>query len=156
MPGDSFVSAGTGDKGRYLMQLKILVVEDDDSFRTVLHISLQRVGFEVVLAENGVKAFQLHQDNEFDIVISDVKMDYMDGLSLINKIRNMNPNTITILISSYLSVEQEVKRKKVKPHYFLYKPLQFQQLANILEKAKAEKNEKAKITMKVRNDEDKM
>ncbi len=127
------------------MQLKILVVEDDDSFRTVLHIFLQRVGFEVILAENGVEAFRLHQDNEFDIVISDVKMDYMDGLSLINKIKNRNPNTITILISSYLSVEQEVKRKKVKPHYFLYKPFQFQQLVNILEKVKAEKNEKQKL-----------
>jgi DNA-binding NtrC family response regulator len=127
------------------MRLKILVVEDDDSFRTVLNISLQRVGHEVMLAENEVKAFQLNQDNDFDIVISDVEIDQADGLNLINKIKDINPDTITIIISSYLPFEQHLENKRIRPHYFLYKPFQFQQLIKILREIEAEKNGKNTI-----------
>ncbi len=70
--------------------MKILVVDDDKTFRTMVKAVLEEEGYEVTTAENGVEAWEGLQENKVDMAILDVNMPGMDGFQLLRKIRGDN------------------------------------------------------------------
>lgn len=73
---------------------KILVVDDDSSLRNLLNIILSKSGYDVDLAENGKFGLERIKKTNYDLVISDVNMPVMDGLSFYTKIKNDLPGLI--------------------------------------------------------------
>ena len=77
----------------------ILLVDDDETFRKAQAKVLERAGFKVVLAENGLKALEAFQESHVDMVITDIIMPEIKGLETIQKLRQINRNVKIIAIS---------------------------------------------------------
>lgn len=81
---------------------KILVAEDEDSIREFIVINLQRGGYNVTQASDGVQALQLYDENDgdFDVAILDIMMPEMDGLTLCKELRKRSNNFGIIMLSA--------------------------------------------------------
>jgi DNA-binding NtrC family response regulator len=79
--------------------VKILVIEDDDSFRSVLVQMLERAGYEVLSAENGNQALKYCQESNPDLVLTDIIMPDKEGLETIQELLNLCPKLKIIAMS---------------------------------------------------------
>ena len=78
---------------------RILLVDDDESFRKMLHETLQRAGYEVQDAANGKVALKLYRQDPADLIITDLFMPEKEGLETIMELRRINPDVKIIAIS---------------------------------------------------------
>src|SRR6202158_2087096 len=86
---------------------RVLVVEDDDSVRLMLHEGLHRDGFEVVLASNVRDALRLIATETFDVLLSDLHMPLAgDGFTLVSAMRHTHPNALTVVLSGYPALDE--------------------------------------------------
>ena len=90
-----------GHNDQYYKMTKILVVEDEPANRRVLSYFLSHEGYEVVGAKDGLEALELYAQSRFDLVLSDLKMPRMDGISLARHILSTAPTTPVFLMSGY-------------------------------------------------------
>lgn len=81
--------------------LKILVVDDEDSLRMSLASILELEGYEVKDAENGYKAIELAKQEDFDIMFSDIRMPGMDGTTTFKEIKKIKPDIIGVMMTAY-------------------------------------------------------
>ncbi len=93
-------------------RLKLLVVDDEPEFRTLLKIILKKQGYEVDLAENGEVATGLIDKNQYDIVLTDMLMDGLNGLDVLKHIKDKECETECIIITAHASVENAVDAMK--------------------------------------------
>ena len=114
---------------------RILVADDEDLVRDLLHRYLDKLGYEVVLAEDGVQALALYQQQPVDLVLSDVRMPHLDGLKLLVALKDLNPRLPVVLISGHGEVETVVKALKAGADNFLAKPLRMDSLARVVEQS---------------------
>ena len=87
-------------------QNKILMVDDEPDLKPLVMSRMRRdirAGrYEFIFAEDGVEAVGiLYSDKDIDIIITDINMPRMDGLTLLNEISKINPDTVTIVVSAY-------------------------------------------------------
>jgi DNA-binding NtrC family response regulator len=105
------------------MNRRILLVEDDENFRTFLHTVLADEGYEVLTAGNGRTALQLIQQQQFDLVVSDLKMPDKSGFELFKEaMQEINP-PLFIFLTAFGTVEEAVSAIKNGAFDFLTKPL---------------------------------
>ncbi|MBT3387369.1 MAG: response regulator, partial [Desulfobacula sp.] len=83
------------------MAVRVLLVDDEEGIRKVLKIYLQDVGYKVVTADNGKKAVEIIDAESFDIVLTDIRMPGMDGISLLKHIKKNSPDTEVIMITGH-------------------------------------------------------
>lgn len=114
-------------------QEKILLVDDDNIFREEFVECFGGYGF--VQAANGQEALRiLQKPNEIDLVITDVRMPGMDGLTLLEKINEVAPGTGAIVITGYSSKEVVLKALRGKADDFLEKPFDLEKARAVIEK----------------------
>ncbi len=106
----------------------ILVVDDDPQMRMALNDAIKRTGYEAVLAENGQDAMTKLNSNPFAMVITDMKMPRMDGLSLLKEIRRKAGNIPVLVITGYGTIENAVDAMKEGAAEYLMKPFSFDAL----------------------------
>lgn len=93
---------------------KVLIVDDAESIRMFVRTTLAEAGLSVVAASNGVEAFTLARQEDFDLVITDFHMPEMDGLNLIEKLRELpNYRTIPILVLTMANTDHAKSRGKL-------------------------------------------
>lgn len=92
---------------------KVLVVDDELEFRNVYKLMLQYKGYEVTLASSGEECLKVLEKNNFDLVLTDLKMDGIDGIELLQKIKENNYNCEVILITAFSTVENAVMAMKL-------------------------------------------
>lgn len=114
---------------------KILVVDDELSMRQFLEIFLKREGHEVVCAEDGEEALNIFQGKAFDLVISDIKMAKLDGLGLLQKIKERDPLLPVIMITAYASPEDAIKAMKAGAFDYLTKPFKVKEIKAVIRNA---------------------
>jgi DNA-binding response OmpR family regulator len=104
--------------------MKVLVADDDPVSRRLLQSYLQKWGYEVAVAVNGAEAWQLFEQEEFPLVISDWMMPEMDGRELIRRIRaSPRPNYVyTILLTARSQKEDLVEGMEAGADDFVSKP----------------------------------
>jgi DNA-binding response OmpR family regulator len=104
--------------------MKVLVADDDPVSRRLLQSYLQKWGYEVAVAVNGAEAWQLFEQEEFPLVISDWMMPEMDGRELIRRIReSRRPNYVyTILLTARSHKEDLVEGMEAGADDFVSKP----------------------------------
>ena len=90
---------------------KILVIDDEPSIRDLLNTLLRRKGYAVVLAESGQKGLELFRREHPDVIVLDLKMPGMDGLTVLQEIRKLNPKQPVIVLTGAgtAEVEQQVR-----------------------------------------------
>lgn len=110
------------------MSKKILVVDDEDIIRESISFILQKEGYTVDVAENGAIAYQKVQDEQYDLVISDIEMPEMKGIELLEKIVKLDLRTSVIMITAYGSLETAIRALRAGAGDYLLKPLDFDEL----------------------------
>lgn len=112
----------------------ILIVDDEKSTRDGLARALGRQ-YEILLAENGQRALDLLSDRAVDLVLIDLRMPGMDGLTLMQRILARSPQPVCILLTAYGSIEMAVEAMKRGAYDFLTKPVNLDQLDILIRRA---------------------
>lgn len=122
---------------------KLLLVDDDESLLRLMSIRLTAEGFDVTSADNGTQALRLMFNNDFDVVLSDLRMPGMDGLSLFDEILQQQRDLPLILMTAHGTIKEAVAATQRGVFSFLTKPVDHKELRSILLKAIAQttKNE---------------
>ncbi|RMF57453.1 MAG: sigma-54-dependent Fis family transcriptional regulator [Calditrichaeota bacterium] len=105
------------------MSAKLLVVDDEKTIRDTLWEILTDEGFTAETAENGEQAVELIAEENFDLVISDLRLPGMDGLTVLQKTLELSPQTLVVIITAYASVDTAVEALKKGASDYLVKPL---------------------------------
>ncbi|MBA4393395.1 MAG: sigma-54-dependent Fis family transcriptional regulator [Desulfobacca sp.] len=106
----------------------ILVVDDDHQMRTALKEAISRVGFQAVLAGDGQDALQKLNHSPFSLIVTDMKMPKMDGLSLLKEIRRRIGNVPILVITGFGTIQDAVEVMKEGASDYLLKPFSFEAL----------------------------
>lgn len=101
---------------------RILVIDDHETMRSGVRLALERRGHEVLAVADGTTGWAHLEKTDFDLVITDYKMDGMDGLAVLEKIREHELNTDVIVMTAYGSVELAVEAMKNGAADFISKP----------------------------------
>jgi len=110
------------------MSKRILVVDDEKAIRWSLGEALRNIEYEVEEAENGKKALKLFQDEPFDLVILDLKLPDIDGLQVLKKLKEVEPELPVIMMTAYGEVETAVEAIKSGAYDFMQKPFQLEKM----------------------------
>ena len=116
-------------------QRPILIIEDERAFGEVLQEGLSKIGYSVQLAENAEKALKLFVQREFDLVVADIRLPDMDGLQVLEKIKNHFPSPPVILMTGFGSVQNAVEAMRKGAYDYLLKPFSLQILEEGIEAA---------------------
>lgn len=121
-----------------MAKTRLLIVDDELSMREFLSILLEREGYEVVTAADAATALSRLAGADFALVISDVQMPGLNGLALLERIKESNPETAVLLITAFSTTEQAVEAMKLGAYDYLAKPFKVDEVkllvANALEK----------------------
>ncbi len=107
------------------MKARILIVDDEATIRDTLCTVLKEEGFDAESAENGRAALEKIQQNNYDLVITDLRMPEMDGLELLKAVKLNSPQTSVIIITAYGSMESAIEALRLGAFDYLIKPLDF-------------------------------
>jgi two-component system response regulator PilR (NtrC family) len=122
---------------------KLLIVDDERGIREMLEIYLRREGYDVLTAEDGETALAQCHKTPFDVVIADIKMPRMDGISLLNKVKEFSPETIFIMITAFASFETAKESMKKEAYDYITKPFDVEEVKKKIEAALAKRAEQA-------------
>ena len=113
----------------------VLVVDDDHAHRTMLNTLLSGWGYEVNEADDGQAAIDQVHGRAFDLILMDIRMIKVSGLEALTEIRAFNPAIPVIIMTAYSSVETAVEALKKGAYDYLTKPLDFDELRMVMERA---------------------
>jgi ATP-dependent Lon protease len=102
----------------------LLVVEDEEITRKNLVRVLTREGYDAQAASNGMEALSRLREHVFDVMITDLKMDQLDGIELLKRTRETHPDVSVIIITGYATVDSAVEAMKVGAADYIAKPFQ--------------------------------
>lgn len=118
---------------------KVMVVDDEPvTLKNLRHI-LEKAGYEVSTFSNPQRALKRLEQTPFDVLISDIRMPYMDGLALFDKAKRLAPGMEVILITGYASVGGAVDATKKGAFHYLAKPFTPDQVRSLVAEALSEK-----------------
>ena len=123
---------------------KILIVEDDVAFCTMLKTFLQKKGFEVLTAFSGSEATNRIKDNDFDVVLTDVRLPDCDGISLLSDIFSKRKDTAVIIMTGYAEINMAVNAIKQGAFDYVSKPFNPDTILETIEKSMVAQNESSK------------
>jgi DNA-binding NtrC family response regulator len=103
--------------------VKVLIAEDNDLNRLNLSELLSDNDFEVMSVRDGKEAMELFSREKFDVVITDLKMPHVDGIQLLAFIKELNEDTVVIIMTGYATVSSAVEAMKLGAFDYITKPL---------------------------------
>lgn len=112
--------------------IQILVVDDAKIVLNFYQKGLSRVGYDVDVVESAVKAHEMIAAKDYDIVISDINMELMDGLELLELVKRDYPHIEVIMMTGYASVENAIEAMKKGAYDFLLKPVKLDQVRMVV------------------------
>jgi two-component system response regulator HydG len=106
----------------------VLIVDDLISIHEMLDAVIQPTGFATAFATDGEKALTRYKAEKFDLVLADIDMKPMDGISLLKQLKQYDPNSVTIIMTAYASTESAVQALKFGAFDYLQKPFRVDEL----------------------------
>jgi len=113
----------------------VLVVDDDESHRTILQALIRGWGYKLEGVDDGSRAVELAKEKPFDLILMDVRMAVMGGIEALKEIKSYNPSIPIIIMTAYSNVESAVEAIKAGAYDYLTKPLDFDMLRLTMERA---------------------
>jgi DNA-binding response OmpR family regulator len=112
---------------------KVLLVDDDAALRTMMTMTLEYKGFEVVSAANVTEALKLITTENFDVLITDLHMpNPSDGFAVITAMRHIQPKALTLLVSGYPDVKSAMEAILLEADEIIVKPVETKTLADLV------------------------
>ncbi len=115
--------------------IRLLMVDDERDFLHAVEPGLSRRGFDVTLAETGMTALDILAQEEFDVVVLDVKMPGLDGVDTFREIKRMAPDVPVVLLTGHGSIQQAFETSREGVHEYLTKPCDVEEIARVLREA---------------------
>ena len=132
-----------------MADIKVLLVDDEAGFRKTLGKRLDRRGMIVQEADSGGQALEAMKIFEPDVVLLDVKMPGMDGLTTLHKIKLINPLVEVVMLTGHANMDIAIHGMELGAFDYLMKPVEFEELLYKLEDASTRKRHREeKITAK--------
>lgn len=113
----------------------IFLIDDDKSLLDMLAMYLESEAFEVQTESDGKRALQILQEEAFDIVITDLMIDKINGIDVLKKVKNLSPRTEVIIFTGNASVHTAVQSMKQGAFDYITKPLDLLEINIIIQKA---------------------
>ncbi|OGP99940.1 MAG: hypothetical protein A2Z40_03040 [Deltaproteobacteria bacterium RBG_19FT_COMBO_60_16] len=107
---------------------RILIVEDNESLRAGIRVSLEDSGFVVQEAATGEEAVQKLETESFPVVVSDIRLGDLTGVDILKKAKEVNSETEVILMTAYATVETAVQALRLGAFDYIQKPFELEQL----------------------------
>jgi DNA-binding NtrC family response regulator len=107
------------------MNAKVLIVDDEKVIRDSLELLLKDEGYKADTSTDGEDALQKIKQEDYDIVITDIKMPKLDGIELMQKARDVSPNSFFIIMTAYASVNTAIEALRKGAYDYLIKPVEF-------------------------------
>jgi two-component system C4-dicarboxylate transport response regulator DctD len=115
--------------------IRLLMVDDERDFLSAVAPGLERRGFEVKTAENGRTALDLLAREAFDVVVLDVKMPGLDGISVFRRISELAPQLPVIMLTGHGNIQDAFETSRQGVYEYLTKPCRVESLADTARRA---------------------
>ena len=119
--------------------LRVLFVDDGDDFRETIVRRLNARKIQAMGAGSGVRALEIVKDNDFDVIVLDVKMPGMDGIETLRHIKQMKPEIEVIMLTGHASVEFGLKGMQLGAFDYVMKPAPLNELLDTINQAYSKK-----------------
>jgi putative two-component system response regulator len=113
----------------------ILIVDDEERICRILSRRLSKEGYCCVTANSGQEALHLIQSDYFSLMISDIKMPQMDGMTLLKRVKDLHPKIVAIMATAYAEIDYAVEAMRMGARDFLVKPIDLNFLVMSVKKA---------------------
>ena len=100
---------------------KILIVDDESEMRVALETTLKREKFQLICAEDGKQALDKMEDDDFDLILTDVRMPKVNGLELLRAVKERSPKTQVVMMTAYGTIDNAVEAMKEGAFDYLIK-----------------------------------
>src|SRR3712207_6128747 len=101
---------------------RVLVVDDEETVRVTLTAVLAGAGYDVSSAGTGADALTLLHSTEFDLVLTDLRLEDIDGLMILSRVQRRWPDTVTLMLTGYASIDSAVAALRAGAYDYLCKP----------------------------------
>ena len=116
-------------------QLRLMVIDDEAIVGKRIKPALEKTGGVVETFEDGRTALDRFKEEPFDIVVTDIRMDDVDGIEVLEQVRSMSERTKVIIITGYATVEMAREALSKGAYDFIAKPFKPKELLAIVERA---------------------
>ncbi|MFH1130803.1 MAG: sigma-54 dependent transcriptional regulator, partial [Pseudomonadota bacterium] len=131
----------------------VLVIDDNETIRMGLQRVIEKLGHTVLLASSGGEGLKLFKKNEVDFVITDLKMESMDGVEVLRKVADLDPDCPTMIITAFGTIETAVEAMKIGAFDFIQKPFAPEVVKLKVERAlELRKTNQAKLRLESENE----
>ncbi|MBI5101166.1 MAG: sigma-54-dependent Fis family transcriptional regulator [Nitrospirae bacterium] len=114
---------------------QVLIVDDElIALRNLEHVMVKE-GYEVQSTQSSANALRIIEEKTFDIVLTDLKMEKVDGMQILKKCRLLHPDTEVIMITGYATVESAIQAMKKGAYDYIAKPFKFDEVRKVVKEA---------------------
>jgi DNA-binding NtrC family response regulator len=117
------------------MQHKILIVDDEKVALKNLEHVMKKEGYQVVSTQSGPNALKHLEQEAFDVVLTDLRMEKVDGMQILAKCRELWPDTEVVLITGFATLESAVEAMKQGAFYYVAKPFRLDEVRKVVREA---------------------
>ncbi|HEX8961789.1 MAG TPA: sigma-54 dependent transcriptional regulator [Rhodocyclaceae bacterium] len=118
-------------------KLRLLIVDDEEiALKNLQHV-MTREGYAVTATKSGARAMALLESQDFDVVLTDLRMEKVDGMDILKRCRERHPDAEVILITGYATAESAVKAMKHGAFYYIAKPFRLDEVRKVVAEASA-------------------
>ena len=125
---------------------KIMIVDDEPITLQNLKFIMEKEGYDVVCVDSGVKALTHLEHTEFDLILTDLKMQPIDGLQVLDRCKELYPDTEVILITAFATVDTAVEAMKKGAYHYISKPFQLDEVRYTVKKALEKRQLKKEVS----------
>jgi signal transduction histidine kinase len=110
----------------------LLVVDDEENVAVTMGAILEMDGYEVSVATSGNEALETLRNVDFDVVLTDLRLDDIDGLSIVSEVCRSHPDTVSIILTGFASLESAIKALREGAYDYLIKPCDVDELRAVV------------------------
>ena len=115
-----------------MAKASLLVVDDEESVAVTMGAILEMDGYRVSVSTSGGDAMSKLRRSDFDLVLTDLRLDDMDGLSIVSEVARLHPDTVSIILTGFASLESAIKALREGAYDYLIKPCDVDELKAVV------------------------
>jgi CheY-like chemotaxis protein/anti-anti-sigma regulatory factor len=131
---------------RSAQPFRLLVVDDEESVRVTTAAILEQEGYDVETSPDGRDALEVVGRSHIDLVLTDLRMEDMDGITLLHELQTHYPNLVTIVLTGYASIESSIDALRQGVYDYLVKPCMVEDLKRTVRRALQHREQRMRIT----------
>jgi len=114
---------------------RVLIIDDEEMALTNLEHILKKQGYEIMTADTGPRGLSVVRSNTFDVVLTDLKMEKVDGMQILEECRQRHPHTEVIMITGYATVDSAIEAMKKGAYHYVSKPYRIDAVRKVVAEA---------------------